>query len=89
MISNEQIKNNPQVLLAFTGLIQAEFEELLLSFIKASYEIEQERQAKQKRKRRPGGGRKAQLNTLADRLLFILFYLKPILFERYRPFCLV
>lgn len=76
MISYDQIKDNPKVLLAFTGLTRIEFEELLPSFIKATYQMEQKRRAKQKRKRRAGGGRKAHLKTMADRLLFILFYLK-------------
>jgi hypothetical protein len=86
MISYDQIKDNPQILLAFTGLTQTEFEELLPSFIKASYQIEQKRQAKRKRQRRPGGGRKAQLNTMADRLLFILFYLKTYPIQEVQAF---
>lgn len=86
MISYDQIKNNPQILLAFTGLTQTEFEELLLSFIKASYQTEQKRLAKQKRKRRPGGGRKAHLNTMADQLLFILFYLKTYPIQEVQAF---
>lgn len=76
MISYDQIKDNPKVLLAFTGHTQTEFDEILGAFIKASYQMEQKRQAKKKRKRRAGGGRKAQLKTKADQLLFILFYLK-------------
>lgn len=76
MLSYDQMKDNPKVLLAFTGHTQAEFDEILGAFIKASYQLEQKRRAKQKRKRRPGGGRKAQLKTKADQLLFILFYLK-------------
>lgn len=86
MISYDQIKNNPQILLAFTGLTQTEFEELLLSCIKVSYQTEQKRQAKQKRKRRPGGGRKAHLNTMADQLLFILFYLKTYPIQEVQAF---
>jgi DDE superfamily endonuclease/Helix-turn-helix of DDE superfamily endonuclease len=76
MLSYDQMKDNPKVLLAFTGHTQAEFEEILGAFIKASYQMEHKRRAKQKRKRRAGGGRKAQLKTKADQLLFILFYLK-------------
>jgi hypothetical protein len=76
MLSYDQVKNNPKVLMAFTGQTQAEFEELLAAFTKAWEQIEREQQAGQKRKRRLGGGRKAGLATMADRLLFILFYLK-------------
>lgn len=76
MLSYDQVKDNPKVLLAFTGHTQAEFEELLDAFTKASHQMAQEKGAKEKRKRRPGGGRKGQLKTMADQLLFILFYLK-------------
>jgi hypothetical protein len=76
MLSYDQMKDNPKVLLAFTGHTQAEFEELLDAFTKAWDQMDQEQKAHQKRKRQPGGGRPAQLKTMADRLLFILFYLK-------------
>ena len=71
MLSYDQVKDNPKVLLAFTGHTQAEFEELLDAFTKASHQMAQEQGAKEKRKRRPGGGRKGQLKTMADQLLFI------------------
>lgn len=76
MLSYDQLKDNPKVLLAFTGHTQAEFEVLLDAFSKAWHQLAQKQQAIQKRQRRAGGGRKACLNTMADRLLFILFYLK-------------
>ncbi len=76
MISYDQMKDNPKVMLAFTGHTQAEFDELLRAFSKASSQMTQQRQAQQKRQRRPGGGRKAHLKTMADKLLFILFYFK-------------
>ena len=76
MLSYDQMKDNPKVLLAFTGHTPAEFEVLLGAFSQAWDQLAQKRQAKQKRKRRAGGGRKAHLKTMADRLLFILFYLK-------------
>jgi hypothetical protein len=40
------MKDNPKVLLAFTGHTQAEFEEILGAFIKASCQMEQKRRAK-------------------------------------------
>lgn len=76
MLSYNQMKDNPKVLLSFTGHTQTEFEELLAAFSQAWDKSEQKRIKKQKRKRRPGGGRKAGLSTMEDRLLFILFYLK-------------
>ena len=35
MLSYDQIKDNPKVLLAFTGHTQAEFDELLKAFTRA------------------------------------------------------
>lgn len=76
MLSYDQVKDNPKVLLAFTGHTQAEFEELLAAFSDAWHQMAQKQYAQQKRKRCLGGGRKAHLKTMADRLFFILFYLK-------------
>lgn len=76
MLSYEQVKDNPKVLMAFTGHTQVEFEELLDAFTKAWEQIDQQQKVAQERERQPGGGRKAALETMADRLLFILFYLK-------------
>lgn len=86
MLSYDQIKDNPKVLLAFTSLTQSEFDELLNAFRQASGQIEQERYHRQKRQRRPGGGRKAALHTMADRLLFILFYLKTYPIQEVQAF---
>jgi len=76
MLSYTELKEKPKVLLSFTGLTQTEFEVLLSAFSDAWRRDEMERQATKERQRRPGGGRKAVLRTDADRLLFILFYLK-------------
>ena len=86
MLSYDQIKDNPKVLLAFTGHTQAEFDELLKAFTRASYMVEQKRLAKRKRRRQPGGGRKAYLKKMADRLLFILFYLKTYPIQEVQAF---
>lgn len=76
MLSYDQVKDNPIVLQAFTGHTQAEFEELLVAFAEAWQQLAKEEQSKQDRKRGPGGGRKPKLEMMADRLFFILFYLK-------------
>ena len=86
MLSYDQIKNKPNILLAFTGLTQDEFEELLLAFAIAWHKSEQERQKKRGRQRRIGGGRKPKLGTIMDRLLFILFYLKTYPLQEVQAF---
>ncbi len=65
---------------ALTGLSQAQFDELLPTFTevyltKRQADYEQAVQAGE-RQRKPGGGRKGQLPTLADKLLFVLYYYK-------------
>ena len=65
---------------ALTGLGFAEFERLLPVF-SAVYEAERQKRYEQAvqagtRRRKPGGGRKSKLPTLADKLLFVLYYYK-------------
>lgn len=65
---------------ALTGLSPAEFEQLLPTFsavyvAKRQAEYEQALQAGT-RQRKSGGGRKSKLPTLADKLLFVLYYYK-------------
>jgi hypothetical protein len=86
MLSYDQIKDNPKVLLAFTGHAQAEFDNLLKAFIRASHNIERKLLAKRKRRRQPVGGRKAYLKNMADRLVFILFYLKTYPIQEVQAF---
>lgn len=65
---------------ALTGLSQAQFDQLLPTF-REVYLAKRQADYKQavqagKRQRKPGGGRKGQLPTLADKLLFVLYYYK-------------
>lgn len=65
---------------ALTGLGFAEFERLLPVF-SAVYEGERQKRYEQAvqagmRRRKPGGGRKSKLPTMADKLLFVLYYYK-------------
>ena len=77
MLSYDKVKDKPTVLLAFTGLTQPEFEELLVAFGRAWEQSRMtELTACRERQRQHGSGRKASLATAADSLLFILFYLK-------------
>jgi len=73
----ENIKNRPSEILSLTGLTKAGFDSLLPLFEKAEEEYLRETYIKGKeRERAPGGGRKPKLGTAAQRLFFILFYLK-------------
>ena len=77
MLSYDTIKDKPTTLRSFTGLDKPEFERLLEPFEAAWKEYINEHHIQGKeRKRSYGGGRKATLRTLEDKLLFILFYFK-------------
>ena len=77
MLSYQNLKDNPRALRTFTSLDQAEFETLLPSFEAAWHAYVYNNQIKKKtRKRRLGGGRKARLASIEDKLLFILVYFK-------------
>ena len=77
MLSYSVLQNNPKLLQAFTGLNESEFLELLVTFSKA-WQADERRRANQRknRQRRTGGGRKLGIKLMADRLLFILAYMK-------------
>jgi len=77
VLTYEKLKQKPKELLALTGLARREFEELLPVFAKALAAAEARAKPKpKKRQRAPGGGRKAGLRTVEDKLLFILVYTK-------------
>ncbi|HRV96435.1 MAG TPA: transposase, partial [Anaerolineae bacterium] len=76
MLTYEKLKKKPSRFLALTSLRVEEFDELLPSFETAwGADVERRSQA-QPRQRKPGGGRKPTLKSLADKLLFILVYFK-------------
>ncbi|OQW99457.1 MAG: hypothetical protein BWK80_62995 [Desulfobacteraceae bacterium IS3] len=73
----ENIKNRPSGILSLTGLTKAGSGSLPPLFEKAEEECLRETYMKgEERERAPGGGRGPKLGTAADRLFFILFYLK-------------
>src|SRR5262245_19873455 len=78
MLSYEQLKDQPALLRSLTSLDPSEFEALLASFETAwqAHLDSQDQNREQARRRQRGGGRKAKLNALADKLLFILVYFK-------------
>jgi hypothetical protein len=78
MLNYAKIKNRPRIFQSLTGLTPAAFAKLLPAFNRA-YEtalLAQDVQRETPRQRCQGGGRKATLETMADKLVFILFYFK-------------
>jgi hypothetical protein len=77
MIFYETTIKNPSAMISMTGLTKSEFDSLLPVFEKAEKDYVMEVHDKnKKRKRMPGGGRKPKLQSVGERLFFILFYLK-------------
>lgn len=74
MLNLERILRNDRLMRAMTGLNRNAFEKLLLSFSQAYQQ--RQIQAKLKRQRALGGGRKATLRTSRDKLFYILLYCK-------------
>jgi hypothetical protein len=78
MLQYRELKRDRQKFLAFTGLTHKEFKSLLPAFTAAyrcQYESHQTLTGR-KRKRKVGGGRRGRLDTLEQKLLFILVYQK-------------
>jgi hypothetical protein len=78
MLNFAQIKSHPRVFQALTGLSPKAFAQLLPAFgqvYEAALPIADAQRPKPRQRRR-GGGRKATLHTLADKLVFILCYFK-------------
>jgi len=63
-------------LAALTGLRRSEFEQLLVAFTQAYGQSAGRRRTPPRRQRALGGGRKGALPTPAEKLLFILFYVR-------------
>jgi len=76
VLTYETLKKKPKELVALTGLARREFEELLPAFGEALAAEEAARPKAKKRRRAPGAGRKPGLQTVADKLLFVLVYTK-------------
>ncbi len=73
----EDVRENEKTLLSLTSLKRAEFEMLLPVFERAWDEQEAaDIEARGDRQRARGGGRKAALAAIEDKLLFILFFFK-------------
>ena len=74
MLKLERLLKSDRVMRATTGLNRKAFEALLPSFSQAYGQSLVKPQIK--RKRAPGGGRKATLRTMAEKLFYILLYCK-------------
>ena len=73
-----ELKEKPREFLAVTSLTDEEFQVLLPTFEKC-YQLlppPKPKVAKKKKQRARGGGRKAKLSDISDKLLFILAYQK-------------
>jgi hypothetical protein len=70
------LKNKPRALRSLTGFNSSEFEALLPSFRAAWEYFVSETFEREGRKRAYGGGRKAHLSMIEDKLLFILVYFR-------------
>lgn len=76
MLHYRKVEGKPYVLQSLTGLNPREFETLLKSF-EVAWQAYLEREYIQKpRARQCGGGRRAELASSADKLLFILVYFR-------------
>jgi hypothetical protein len=74
MLNQERILKQDRLLRALTGLNRKAFEEMLPSF-QLAYE-QSCTKPEIERKRASGGGRKATLKTIAQKLIYILLYCK-------------
>jgi len=75
-MSYQELKDKPRTLQSLTGINPAEFEALLEPFGKAWEAYVDETFKQTTRQRAYGAGRKAELEVLADKLLFILVYFR-------------
>ena len=78
MMNYNTLSTQPRSFLALTGLTLDEFHDLLPAFEKAYAQVHpaDRTAAGQSRQRWPGGGRHSTLASSADKLLFVLVYLK-------------
>ncbi len=78
MLKYTDLKEKPKEFLAATGLTDEEFQVLLPTFEKC-YQFSSNpkpKATKKKKQRARGGGRKAKLLEIKDKLLFVLIYQK-------------
>lgn len=72
----EYLKTHPELFPSVIGITYQQFQAILIKFSPKLNQAEEKRAWSKKRKRQPGGGRKATLETHAHKLFWILFYYK-------------
>lgn len=82
MVKYSSLSKRPVLFQQLTGLKVREFEEIRVSFEQGWEEFVQEKFLKKARRREFGGGRRAVLEKIEDKLLFILTYTRvyPLMF---------
>lgn len=78
MITYEKLAKNPRLFQTFTGLRLEAFAQILPSFSDC-YEAdlaERDEAREESRQRERGGGRISAIPSMADKLVFILFYFR-------------
>ncbi len=78
MLCYNELQHDARKFLALTGLTSEEFQMLLPAFQKAYERVypSQKTHTGKRRQRKPGGGRKSTLDSIEQKLLFILVYQK-------------
>ena len=76
MLKLQRVLRDERLLRALTGLNRKAFEELKLAFEQELLVEEAPRRSKKQRQRAKGGGRKPRLETVEEKLIYILFYFK-------------
>jgi hypothetical protein len=74
LLTYQQIYNKPRTFRCLTGFSPQEFLEVLQAFTQEYNSYFENYQPEKTRQRRRGGGRKSQMKTINDKLLFILLY---------------
>jgi len=84
----QKMQTRPRVFQQLTGLTVAAFLRLLVDFERAYQEDQMKRDQNRlaPRQRRCGWGRKGALPTVADKLVFFLFYVRPYPTQETRAF---
>ena len=76
MLNLQRVLGDNRLLRALTGLNFKAFNELKAAFIEALSEAEVPRRSNQSRQRAKGAGRKPRLETVEEKLIYILVYFK-------------
>jgi hypothetical protein len=79
MLDLNRVFKNDRLMPSFAGMNLAAFDQLLESFssaYEAAHLLSAKRQPAKRQRGAPGGGRKANLQDMEDKLLYVLFYFK-------------